>query len=202
ERNPRPIVSSHGIVGRRLTSEKPSVLFRAELLARRLLGKTNWSPHMPAERVRAALDPDFWNRALKISSVRNPFAREVSEFYWWATKRGADLSDRDSVIEQFRARVRSGLTHNDVGIVFLGKRFVPDVLIHQETLREDLAALAERLGLDTSMTRLPVTKKTASSERSARPSLRELYDDETADIVRKRFKWAFRHGNYSLEVPE
>lgn len=201
ERNPRQIISKSGIVGRRMTSETPSAFGRARLFVRDQLGLINWLAHMPASKVRSALDPVFWDRATKISSVRNPFSRLVSSFYWSRSVRNMKTDSSKKDIRQFRRKIRNGVFHDDQDIVMIGNTFVPDVLIRQEHLAEDLNALAERLGLDTSRTGLPETKKTKSSDTAVRPPLRAFYDDETADIVRERFAWAFEHGKYSLEVP-
>jgi Sulfotransferase family len=202
EYSARQIISKYGIVGRRLTDKKPSPLLRAELRLRQSLGKTNWAPHMRAKAVRDGLDPAFWDRALKISSVRNPFTRAVSAFYWRLETRGEEPGNHDEVIRKFRNMVRKGGVQGDRDIVMIGKTFVPEVLIRQEFLADDLQALAERLSLDTSRTSLPVTKKTRSSDAAKRPSLAEMYDEETADIVRKRFDWVFTHANYPLDVPQ
>jgi hypothetical protein len=202
EFNPRQIISEFGIVGRRLGNAPVPAWKRFELTARRHLGLRNWTPHMTAQQVRDWLEPAFWNRALKISSVRNPFARVVSEFYWEIEKDGAPPEqDAAALIRRFRRRIRKGRFQDDRDIVMIDGHFVPDVLIRQEYIADDLAALVERLGLDPSKTSLPVTKKTKSSEAAARPPLADFYNDETAEILRARYAWAFEHGNYSPEVP-
>ncbi|GKY86151.1 hypothetical protein [Sinisalibacter aestuarii] len=201
ERNPRRIRSREGIVGRRATSEKLPFLLRVEIAIRRGLGLVNWGPHMEAETVRDALDADFWQRALKVSSVRNPFTRLVSAHYWNHAVEGKPVAPGEQAIRYCRRMVRRGGFQDDRKIVMIGKAFVPDVLIRQVHLADDLTALAARLGLDTSRTALPVTKKTHSSDAGRRPAIQDFYDDETADIVRRRFAWAFTHGNYSLDVP-
>lgn len=201
ERSPRQIISRYGIVGRRLASAKATPIQNLSLKMRRLLGKTNWSPHMPAATVRAALDREFWDRALKISSVRNPYARLVSAFYWGLAKSGGETDDPQKMIRKFRRMVRRERFADDRDIVMINGAFVPDVLIRMEHLAEDLAAVSERLGLDPTRTHLAVTKKTKSSDAAARPGLHEFYDDETAQIVQQKFNWAFAHGGYSTEVP-
>jgi len=202
EYNRRQIISDVGIVGRRLRDTSPPLHIRASGTMRRMLGRPNWRPHMSAQEVHANLPASFWSSALKVSSVRNPFARTVSSFFWFLALRDETIDEPMKLVSRFRYYVRNGRFHDDREIVTLDGQFLPDVLIRQEHLAGDLAALSERLGLDTSQSTLPVTKKTKSSDKAARPTLRAFYNDKTADIVRERFAWAFEHGPYPLEVPE
>ena len=175
---------------------------RAELIDP-ALKEAGWGV-MEASRVRDRLTRGFWNRSLKLTSVRNPFARVVSSFYWQGEVAGKprEALAPEVQVTRFRRMVRNGGFHDDREIVFLDGTFVPELLIRQEHLVDDLASVADRLGLDTANAQLPVTKKTASSNETARPSLPELYDDETAEIVRDRFAWAFEHGGYSRDVAD
>lgn len=201
EYQPHPIVSEYGIAGRRRVSETLKWYQKPRHLWQVRNGTHNWYPHMAASKVKAGLDPEFWEQALKISSVRNPFKRMISAYYWSLKQRNGAQTNRDDVIDGFRRKILSRKIQNDHAIVFLDGEFVPDVLIRQEHLADDLNALVDRLGLDPSLAHLPVTKKTNSSSADQRPSTAEFYDEETADIVRDRFSWVFEHANYSLEVP-
>lgn len=201
ERSPNPIISRHGIVGRRPVAQPLRVRDWPGALVHRMRGTDVWRPHMRASEVKGLLDPAFWDRATKITSVRNPFTRLVSSFYW-GRRAEREIDDRDALIAAFRATVRNGEFTVNRETVMIGDEFVPDILIRQEHLAADLDSAARRLGLDASRTRLPITKKTRASDPASRPSLRELYDDETTEIVRQRFAWVFEHAGYSPEVPD
>jgi hypothetical protein len=203
ELRPLPRVSAEGIVSRSWAPAPNTPLVWLRMGLMHLTGRKIWRTHELARDVRDALDPAFWARALKITSVRNPFTRVVSSFYWHGANKGEDLAALPEArqVRRFRRMVREGRFHDDWDIVSIDGAFVPELLIRQEHLEEDLTALADRLGLDTARTRLPVTKKTAASG-GGRPSYAALYDAATADIVRQRFDWAFTHGGYAREVPE
>lgn len=201
ERNPNPIISSYGIVGHRRVSQPIGLLNWPAALLHRVRGTDVWRPHMQASEVKGLLDPAFWGRATKITSVRNPFTRLVSSFYWGRRAEQA-IDDRDELIEAFRATVRNGDFTVNRDVVMIDDVFVPEILIRQEHLAADLENAAGRLGLDISRTHLPMTKKTRASDPESRPSIREFYDDETTDIVRRRFAWVFDHAGYSQELPD
>lgn len=198
-----PIVSKYGIAGRRRKEralkwhQKPRHLWHV------MNGTNIWCPHMAADTVRAGLARGFWEKALKISSVRNPFKRMISSYYWAEERNNrADERSADEHIEGFRRKVRNCDFKTDKDIVFLDGEFLPDALIRQEHLAEDLKELGDRLELDPTLATLRVTKKTKSSEANQRPAVSEFYDDETADIVRSSFDWVFKHAGYSPEIPE
>lgn len=205
ELNPFPLITDYGIVSRSWGKNPVPPEVAAGHPGASLAGPDRqWVAHMEASRVRDRLAPGFWKRAIKLTSVRNPFARIVSSFYWqgaFAGKPKEELAPEVQVA-RFRRMVLNGKFQDDREIVFLEGRFVPELLIRQEHLVEDLAGVASRLGLDTTHSHLPVTKKTASSNETARPSLADLYDDETADIVRDRFDWVFVYAGYSREIAD
>lgn len=63
-----------------------------------------WVPHMPARKLRTFLGAYVWDRYLKITCVRNPFARVISHFHWGATYQPP--KDRDESPAAFERFVR------------------------------------------------------------------------------------------------
>jgi hypothetical protein len=179
------------------------------IVGSRRSGKTRsdtWVNHMPAERVRALLGPEIWDGYTKITSVRNPYARMLSHYFW--------LHDQHYPIDDVGfERARAGFAGfvkggwfgrrkwtNDLEIVAVDGRVAMDAFVRQEHLADDLAALCTRLGLPWEPERLPVTKQRHGDR--ARYPLAAYYTPETRDIVRREFDWVFSLFDYALPVPE
>ncbi|WP_101065631.1 sulfotransferase family protein [Roseovarius salinarum] len=181
------IVTRHGIVGQRLGVKGRRVPPPDPDL------RDTWFSHQAAARVKKQLPWHVWLRYEKISVVRNPF-RKVLSGYFWQHRNKPRPDDIGTEIARFRRFARERRFNNDRGVVFIKDRFVPNTLIRAEHLQDDLEALARRLRLDTSRTRLPVTK--SSGDHPRRVPLEDWYDGPSRDAVREELAWMFEKGGY------
>jgi hypothetical protein len=161
-----------------------------------------WRNHMPAAAVRDLVGEGTWERYLKFSSVRNPYARMLS-LYFWRTKRDYPATDRafERARRSFARYVKGGVLRgrawdSDFGVVAIGGEVRMDLLVRLEHLSADIEAICARLGLPWNPDWIVHTKKTAGAPR--RYPLEEFYTPETASIVRREFDWVFRRFDYSL----
>jgi hypothetical protein len=175
-------------VGRRLTG-KPSA---ARVLLNRLMGRryTDWHAHMPAAEIAANLPGHVWADYAKITCVRNPFERCVSQFHW--RTKSKDIPE-DQVLERFKSFLQTNWP-NDEDIVCIDGKIVVDHFIRQENLEEDLRGVCDVLGVPGEQLKLPRAKD-LTHLRKDRP-VHEYYDQEGVDIVRARFKWLFDIADY------
>lgn len=187
-------VTPEGIVGMRLEGmPERSTLDR--LLGR---NKVRWYNHMAARKVRRGLGRKDWDRYAKIAAVRNPFDRMVSYFHW--LRAGVDASDLPALRAAFRAFVLSEDWSDDVNVTHVDGAYVIDHAIRYENLKADLAALVNQLGLDPARVHLPKTKMRKKKRQSLPVSA--YFDDETADVVRRRMAWMFERIGYSTDLAE
>ena len=179
------IETEHGIVGRRLLpkSDDPTSL------------DNKWSGHMPAAKVKKNLGAELWNSYLKISAIRNPFDRMISQFHYVRRTKGPLPRTLDAHRAEFRDYILNSDWKADESVVFTGGEFAPDVLIRYEYLADDLNTLAERLGLDKSRTKLVATKVTSSQRLDF--SISDYFDPETTATVQDRMAWCFERGGYA-----
>lgn len=186
--------------GHRVTEQTKAKTSRYGVIGSRKLGtktarwpwQTAWHNHMTAEAVRNGLGNRRWSRYRKITAVRNPFDRMVSQFCW-RQKRNARL-DRDALRAGFRKHVL-GRWPNDYNLTHIDDNFVPDAAIRYEHLHEDIRQLADKLGLELNPDTLPITKDRKDVRRGL--SVPEFYDEELIETVRKRMDWVFRHFDYA-----
>lgn len=173
--------SRTGIVGRRILPAPERKYFRRFF--------RDWRNHMAAIHVAQWLGPRRWNSYVKVSSVREPFDRMVSAFHW----EKPTLDPERSVQEQFREYLRGKWPNDDV-IVSIDGKIVVDHFIRFESIREDLAELCTRIGLEIDLSNLPHAKD-HKARRMAKP-IDAYYDDETIQIVRHRMAWVFDNFDY------
>ena len=181
-------LSRYGIIGtRRIPQRRPMWLYRHSNF---------WRNHMGAEKTRTALGPEKFDRYTKISAVREPFSRSVSQFRWRLQEAGRDASSMEFSEQRaaFRDFVAGGDWPDDREIVHVGGRYVIDHAVRFEHLAEDLKALIERLGLGLSAEAIPHTKSTGGPRKSI--PLADYYDAESIATVRQRFSWVYDHFDY------
>ena len=163
---------------------------------------TGWHNHMSAKRVAWELGPRKWMRYLKVASLRNPFDKAVSWYWFWARK---DTRERSDPVSDFRAFIcereaagyfRSG-KDIDWRVTHILGRPIINHYIRLEHLQADLAALFERLGLSGVTLDVPRVK-TRTRKKDPRP-VPEYYDAATADILRHHMGWIFDAGGYSRD---
>jgi hypothetical protein len=177
------------------------------IVGSRRLGKRNgdvWQNHMTANRVRELLGADTWMRYLKFAAVRNPYATVLSSFFWKSDRgypdgEAAFARARRGFGSFVRGRWPTGRHwQNDLEVVAIDGDVQMDMLVRQEHLQADIAAVCKRLGLPWNPDWLVHTKKTAGAPRSY--PLEEFYTRETAAIVRREFDWVFSRIDYRLSA--
>ena len=188
ERTPT-LISREGVVARRMTP-----LLRPGILHWR---RNRWRQHMTAAEMRRALGAARWGRYRKISTVRNPFDRAISQFHW-AYREYPELK---APFDEKRALFSKFLCHprfkTDYNIAYLDDEFILDDVVRFEHLREDVAALTRRNDWPLDIDTLPHMK----SSRKARGTIpvSDYYRDEDRDQVLKHFSWIFDRCGYSTD---
>jgi hypothetical protein len=164
--------------------------------------RTGWHNHMSAKRVAWKLGPRRWMRYLKVASLRNPFDKAVSWYWFWADKDGRA---HDGSVEDFRAfiREREAAGHfrsrrdTDWHVTHILGRPVIDQYIRLEHLQTDLTLMYARLGITGASLDVPRVK-TRTRKQDPR-AVADYYDTPTADILRRNWDWIFEAGGYSLD---
>lgn len=163
---------------------------------------TGWHGHMPAKKVARLVGRRAWSRYAKISSLRNPFDKAVSWYWFRGPKDGLAMEDP---VAEFRAFLREkeqtgyfGSAEDiDWRVTHIGKRPIIDHYIRLEHLQDDFAALFERLGLAGVTLDMPKVK--AKTRLKDPLGVAEYFDEATADILRRHQGWIFDAGGYSRD---
>ena len=180
-----PVVSPRGVVGARLVPYRTT---RLPGFAERFL-PPEWHSHMSAADIRRRMGARAFEAALKISAVRNPFARTVSLFHWSMRSRKIDVTDPHAAFADW---VR-GDWPDDRSVVEIDGKSVVDRFVRYEHLSADLADVATALGLSLDLEALPHAKNNADARQGA---IADYFDAGSERIVRDRLAWAFAAGGY------
>jgi hypothetical protein len=124
--------------------------------------KKRFYNHMSAAQVRAEVSSAVWDDYMKISVERNPFDKAISSYYWRTRKQRQPVSLDTYLLQCPTSEISNWpiYTINDEPIV--------DVMLRQEHLPEDLAALGQRLGLSAPLA-LPQQRPKGQVRRDRRP---------------------------------
>ncbi|HEY4115038.1 MAG TPA: hypothetical protein VGM17_13370, partial [Rhizomicrobium sp.] len=130
--------------------------------------------HMGASEIKERVAPEFWDKAVKITTMRHPYEKAVSLAFFTFKPRRTDAPWEEH-LDQI---VRRGGYASDKHYAIDGKVII-DEFIKQERLLEDFKRIGARLGIRIP-DELPRSKiKTRQDSRSAR----EILTDEHKMII-------------------
>ena len=146
--------------------------------------------HRTAREILADIGPERWEERFSFSFVRNPWDKVASHYHFRVKTNQTGLRDAGL---SFTDWVTAAYGDRDPRWYDQPKMFMPqaewlrgpdgrvivDFIGRFERLQEDFSTVCDRIGRPD--VRLPHLK------RSDRPGYRELYDDESAAVVRRRF---------------
>lgn len=160
--------------------------------------------HQPAHDLKSQLG-EFWQRAIKVTSVRNPWDILVSGWQWRRDGRGGRAQPIDTGFHEWASAALSGdsdlqkrcgayearnLMHP---FMLIDGRLAVDHFIRQEAINEGLDSLSERLGLKLGH----ITTREKPSNRTR--DYRSCYSEDLADRVAEYFRDFIDITGYSFE---
>lgn len=175
------LLTDYGLVGARLNRKKE---------------KPKWRNHIAASHVAAFLGPEKWQKYSKLTSVRNPFSRAVSQFYWqfvWQKKQVP--TDLETNQQQFNAYIFSDMFKSDIHVSHLAGKYIIDDAFRLEHIDEDLDRIGKRLGLSLSRDMLPRTKENGGTKPNI--DFYALFTPEIEAEIKAKQAWVFKHWGYS-----
>jgi len=184
EEKTHAIVNRAGILGMRMYNHKDEGI------------DSTWFNHISAKELQNSLGEQIWDRSVKVCTIRNPFDRMISEFYWRHSRYNTPCFTSFSDLKlQFTNFVLSEAIWNDLNIVFIDDSFVIDRFIRFETLVQDLHQLCQDVGANVTGIEMPHFKNTSTHRRLHK--LHEYYTAETRKYVLNKFAWVFEKAPYA-----
>jgi hypothetical protein len=134
--------------------------------------------HIRASKVRPLIGRDIWDRYFKLAIDRNPWDAVVSLFYWMRRSGKVDTFERFLTmpnIEQLATR--------NYQAYHLNGEVAVDRVLRFERLGDDLLEVWRHLSLPGE----PALPHAKSGARPAGSDYRELYEEDSAELVRRVF---------------
>jgi hypothetical protein len=146
---------------------------------------------MPAITVKSNIPELQWNDYLKFTVVRNPFDKLISAFYHYVIDHKSGLDD----VAQFRQYIAEGGKVIDRGLYTIDDEVCVDYFIKYENLIGDIKIVCEKLMIEYDSNDLPQLK---SGYRSQKYNIKDFYDEETEEIVKKLYRFEIERFGYTL----
>ena len=147
--------------------------------------------HITAQRYIHNLGMKKWNNSFTFTIVRNPWDREISSFFYRYKKDYGGVFSTE-IFKKHLKRVYVGGIPNYIPW-FANKKqesFV-DFIGRFENLQNDIDYVCDKIGINR--------KKLLHVNKSNHKHYTEYYDDETREIVAKKYSDDIKLFNYSFE---
>ena len=180
----RNIETKYGIIGARGNSAA--------------VKSSRWYNHMPASLIKTQIGEEVWNEYFKFTTIRNPFDKLVSWFYFrHLPKNATGIMSFDEIKREFRKYILTSdyLPALDRDKYTIGQKICVDRFIRYELLDLQVKEVASHLGIDVADRDLPHLK---ARFRQRGYSYRDYYDEETSAVVVQAFGFELREFSYEF----
>lgn len=203
-----PITPSDEDVRRRLgfrtqQNYRASLLQRVSNRALSLAGveptHTGFRNHASAAEIKRQIQPQVWERYFKFSIVRNPFTRTISAYFWRKQMSEARGEPFNVSFSDYLAADPTMVTSIS-RVTHLNGKPAADFYIRFEHFEEDLATVADRLGLPQNpyMVMRSIKAKSGVRPPSADPASMFAGLPYTIELVRTSCAWEIETFGYPV----
>lgn len=164
--------------------------------------------HMYIQAISRKTTSNIFNSYYKFMTVRNPWDRIVSQFWWWFGGAGRAMQtfgkfnpnkkqpEEEEIIKAFKAWFQKG---SNIPSLYCWSH-IKDVcvlndFIRYENLEEDTLRILNKLRIDATDISYPKEK---SKFRLSAKHYTEYYDEETRQIVAEKFKKDIEYFEYEF----
>jgi hypothetical protein len=134
-------------------------------------------PHMPARQVRTLIGDEIWNSYFKFSIERNPWDRQVSQFFYRHRRRSGESLTFELHITSWWYRATNSVVMDNWGVYTADNSIAVDRVLRFENLAQDFSEVCSRLGLEGAI--LPHINMSSKRDRP----YRDFYNERTKAVV-------------------
>lgn len=163
------LVSEYGIVGSR---------------GKQHGGRRDWRAHMPAKKIRDGLGDETWHHYLRFATIRNPYDKAVSAFFFKKHRRGGSVGDPARERDAFQIWLETDGPPMDSNKFMIDGEYCLSDVIRYESLLPDLERICTRVGVPFEPHRLTRKK---SGMRPPWATVDAMYSDAGRRIVSERY---------------
>lgn len=193
-----PLISDYGIIGARA----PGVAMRLESQN----DVTFFWNHMSAKKIIQRISYEKFMSMRRLTSVRNPFSRLVSQFYYQQAcsknkipEISSDLSEARNQFDRWlHDYEESGLKNgckkihcarSDYSLVHFGGKFIVTDFVRVESIKDDLNAFCGKCGIDANCLKISSERDNSANKKF---NVKQLFcSSSMIDQARKIDSWVF-----------
>ena len=196
-----PYESMYGIIGKRgnrFTEERNLGIQTSFPFIRAPQQKklAKWHNHMSARKVRRQLDSDAWQGYFKFATIRNPFTKVISSYFFKKSRAQIPFGTPEEERLAFREWILADKFPVDRRIYCIGEDYILDDVIRYEDLEQEMARICGKLQIPWDKTKL-ANHKGGIRPEWAIPAY--LFDSETREIIERAY--AFEMNKFSYRFP-
>jgi hypothetical protein len=143
--------------------------------------------HSKASKLREAVEEDIWENYFKFTFVRNPFEKIVSQYHYNRHHFGFGDSTFKEYVKAWSAGQKIS-TFPQLNLAYIDEKL--NFIGRFENLQEDFNTVCDKIGIPH--IKLPHNNKTQ------RKHYTEYYDDETREIVAKKYARDIEYFGYKF----
>lgn len=166
--------------------------------------------HMPARKVRKLVGEEIWNDYLKVTTIRNPWDKMVSLYYWSRAKTNRkwyirlrllytwgsfkNPAEKYSFKDFIKVRDSKDMANVDKHILLVDGKMPDYFFVRFEHLNEDMENLCQKIGIPYNADELPKKKVGKKNIKT----YKDHYDEETRDIIERAYEWETKVFGYEF----
>lgn len=169
-----------------------------------------WRNHMPAKEIRNNISIPIWDSYFKFCVIRNPFDKLISGFYFFEKQKqnpklqanrqseisqSLDNINDEGPIERFRSWIKNGEAVIDRDKYLIDQEICVDYFIKYEELENEIKHVCGVLDVPFEPERIPKMK---AGVRNREIPIRQFYDEETIEIVKRMYQFELEEFKYSI----
>lgn len=160
---------------------------------------SRWWNHMPAALIRDQVGSEIWNDYIKFCTMRNPFDKAISAFYFFAEPRASlRNSDPDGERRRFERWLEEGGLPIDRAQYLIDGVLCVDEVIRYERLHQDVERLCALVGVPWIPGLLGAFK---TGIRPQRAVPQQLYTSRSRQLVAEAYAPELELFGYSFPTP-
>ncbi len=163
------LVSEYGIVGSR---------------GKQHGGRRDWRAHMPAKKIRERLGEEAWHGYLRFATIRNPYDKALSAYFFYKHRRGEAIGDPALERDAFQVWLETHGPPMDRNKLMIDDEYCLSDVIRYESLLADLERICTRVGVAFEPDRLTRKK---SGIRPPWATADAMYSDAGRTMVSERY---------------
>ena len=165
-----------------------------------LSSNKEWLDMMPALTVKEKVGDDVWNSYYKFCSIRDPYDKAISAFYWMKHEANLPIYHIEDERKEFEEYILHRVVvspHRDFKSYIIDDSFCLDDVIRYETLSADMLRVCNILDIPWNPDIFPNLK---TGIRPANISISDLYTADTIEVIATTFAFDIEYFNYKYKL--